>query len=622
MGMPRDSAGSVFVVAVFALMTALSLVAGSAAAYENLGLRPVLDGLGDQSLPVVLQQRPGNDALLAIAALAAGLILGLAAAALIARRRDRLLQVKRKQICAASDAIVAQGGDVVIRIQNGAPTFTPSIRDLVGYDIGEMRTIAMADLIHPDDLAYVVAAYQSLAGAHDCQKASYRIKHRSGAEVFVEAVFGRIEEAGGEPDYLVVIRDVTRTRRDAQALDSAERRAKEMEAEANEARRAKSDFLAVMSHEIRTPLNAILGFADLIAQAGELPASARRNAALIKGGGDALLKIVGDMIDVSQAQVGELRLEPRAFALPLLIDECVALVEGAAVAKRLALKVELVDHFPAGLMGDDGRIRQILLNLLHNAIKFTPDGGITIRVGYDRHAAGPRILFQIIDTGIGIAIEDLPCLFQRFRQVDGTMRRVHGGVGLGLAVAKGLVELMGGAIGVTSIKDAGSTFWFSLSLASVPLVLAAAEPLATSASRGLDILLVEDVAINQELARAILQAKGHKVDVVGDGADAIMAAENLTYDLILMDIQMPFVDGYTAARAIRALPKPAGSVPIIAMTANVLREHVEAARAAGMDDFIQKPIELETLITTIDRVGSYARNRRGDQRRDAQVSAS
>ena len=202
------------------------------------------------------------------------------------------------------------------------------------------------------------------------------------------------------------------------------------------------------------------------------------------------------------------------------------------------------------------------------------------------------------------------------------MRRVHGGVGLGLAVAKGLVELMGGAIGVTSIKDAGSTFWFSLSLASVPLVLAAAEPLATSASRGLDILLVEDVAINQELARAILQAKGHKVDVVGDGAAAIMAAENLTYDLILMDIQMPFVDGYTAARAIRALPKPAGGVPIIAMTANVLREHVEAARAAGMDDFIQKPIELETLITTIDRVGSYARNRHGDQRRDAQVLAS
>ena len=284
------------------------------------------------------------------------------------------------------------------------------------------------------------------------------------------------------------------------------------------------------------------------------------------------------------------------------------------MAKQLALKVELVDRFPTGLMGDEGRIRQILLNLLANAIKFTAQGGVTVRVGYDGQAPGNRILFQVSDTGIGIADEDVPCLFQRFRQVDGTMRRAHGGTGLGLAVSKMLVELMGGSIGVTSVKDTGSTFWFALSLASAPLLLTAAAPAAAPVPRGLDILLVEDVPINQELARAILEAKGHRVDVVSDGADAIMAVENIAYDLVLMDIQMPHVDGFTATRAIRALPEPVRSVPIIALTANVLREHVEAAHAAGMNDFIPKPIVLETLIATVDRVGRDMRSERGDMR--------
>ena len=618
MGMLYEPLRGLFAIGVRALAVVIFVAAGFAfAEADAIGLRPVLDSNGDQPSSRSAQARRDCDPRLAAGGLLAGLLLGLGAAFVFVRHRDRLSQAAIDEANALAEAIIAQSGDVVLRVKGGVSSFSPSVRDLVGYDPVEMRTIAMAELIHPDDLADVVAAYASLNDDRTRTALSYRLLHRNGTEVSVEAVFGWLGEAAGEPDYIVTIRNVTQARRDAQALQLATAHARNAEAVAVEANRAKSDFLAAMTHEIRTPLNAILGFADLMMTAQDLPAHARRNAALIKGGGDALLKIVGDILDVSQAETRTLRLDPRPFALPLLIDDCIALVEGAAIAKQLALKVELVDRFPTGLLGDEGRIRQILLNLLANAIKFTAQGDVTVQVGYDRGAAGNRILFQVSDTGIGIADEDVPCLFQRFRQVDGTMRRAHGGTGLGLAVSKMLVELMGGSIGVTSVKDTGSTFWFSLSLASAPLLLSAAVPAPAPASGCLNILLVEDVPINQELARAILEAKGHRVDVVSDGADAIMAVENIAYDLVLMDIQMPYVDGFTATRAIRALPEPVRSVPIIALTANVLREHVEAAHAAGMNDFIPKPIVLETLIATVDRVGRDVRSHQGEMRLSA-----
>ncbi len=594
-------------------VAALVLTGGTFATADTIGLRPVLDGAADGASAGDLA-RVQFGLLPAVGGLVSGMLLGLAVAVLMVRRRERRHRASLRDALAFGETLIAQSFDVVLRINADVPFFSPRIGTLVGYDQEEMRTIAMAELIHPDDLARVIAAYNGLNDKQTRAELSYRILHRSGAEVTVEAIFQRIVDANGAPEYLATIRDVTQARSHAQDLQRATRQAQHAEAAAIEANRAKSDFLAAMSHEIRTPLNAILGFADLMLQADDLPAAARRNTALIKGGGDALLKVVGDILDVSQVETGALRLELRPFALPLLIDECIALVEGAAVASRLALKVELVDRFPTGLMGDEGRIRQILLNLLANAIKFTAQGGVTVRVGYDRTAGTNRILFQVTDTGIGIAAEDIPCLFQRFRQVDGTMRRAHGGTGLGLAVSKMLVELMGGSIGVTSTKDSGSTFWFSLALASAPLVLSAAEPPAAKESPGFHILLVEDVAINQELARAILETRGHRVDVVGDGADAIMAVENIAYDLVLMDIQMPFVDGFTATRAIRALPEPVRSVPIIALTANVLREHVEAAHAAGMNDFIPKPITVESLLTTVERVGREVRSRQADMR--------
>ena len=394
--------------------------------------------------------------------------------------------------------------------------------------------------------------------------------------------------------------DVMRRRQETDELHLAMQAAREAHAEADEANRAKGEFLASMSHEVRTPLNAILGFADLMLAMPDLSATGRRHAERIRGGGDALLKIVDDILDLSRAEAGALQLDSQPFSLPLLVDECLSLVEHAALAKSLSLRVDLADRFPTGLVGDEGRLRQILLNLLNNAIKFTRQGHVTLRIHYDRGFGPSMVRFEVNDTGIGIAAGDLPRLFQRFGQVDGSIRRTYGGTGLGLAICKTLVERMGGTIGVRSEKGAGSTFWFAIDLPTTPLVL---EPpvLAPPTRRVLDLLLVEDVVVNQELACAILRAKGHKVDVVGDGAEAIMAATDKTYDLVLMDVQMPHVDGLTATRAIRNLPVACRFVPIVAMTAAVLADQVAAARAAGMDDVLAKPLSLAALDALLER---------------------
>ncbi len=400
-------------------------------------------------------------------------------------------------------------------------------------------------------------------------------------------------------DALLLDREASLRRMEASLLE-AETARRRAEAEADRANRAKGDFLASVSHEIRTPLNAILGFSDLLLAESDLSAASRRKAERIRSGGAALLSVVNDILDVAQADSGALRLEPRPFALPLLVDECLALVEAAAVAGDLALHVELDDRLPAGVLGDDARLRQVLLNLLNNAIKFTPRGSVSLRIGLD--APDGPVRFTVTDTGIGIDAADLPNLFQRFRQVDGTIRRAHGGAGLGLAIAKALVELMGGAIGVASTKDVGSTFWFAIDLPAAPLTLRGWPRPSGTPLRALDILLVEDVKINQELVRAVVEARGHRVDVVGDGADAIMAAADHAYDLVLMDLQMPYVDGLSATRAIRASPDPRGRVPIVALSANVRADRTAAALAAGMDGCLAKPLDLDALDAVLEGV--------------------
>ncbi|GJD95783.1 ATP-binding protein [Methylobacterium iners] len=378
---------------------------------------------------------------------------------------------------------------------------------------------------------------------------------------------------------------------------------------AERASAAKSEFLATMSHEIRTPLNGILGYTDLLLEQPELGPAARQYAERVQSAGSALLTVVNDILDFSKIEAGQIMLLPEPFALETLIDNTASIVRASAEQKHVSLRIEADAGLPAYLSGDQNRLRQVLLNLLNNAIKFTAKGSVTLSVTMPSKDADPcRLRFAVQDTGIGIPASKRHLLFERFSQVDGTIQREFGGTGLGLAISKRLVELMGGEIGVESEEGHGSTFWFEVALPRTE-TLALVQPQSVDAAVDRDsrrLLLVEDVVLNQELACAILRRAGHEVDVAASGAEAIRAIQTKSYDLVLMDVQMPGMDGLTATRHIRALEHPSASVPIVALTANVLPQQVSAFRAAGMNDHVGKPFRRDTLLEAIERWATRA----------------
>ncbi|HEX8416287.1 MAG TPA: ATP-binding protein, partial [Methylobacterium sp.] len=428
----------------------------------------------------------------------------------------------------------------------------------------------------------------------------------AGGGQWLEVLVTFMQDRRNRPEHLLcIVRDVTAEHRQADVQRQAAQEAERTREEAVAASRAKSDFLASMSHEIRTPLNAIIGFTGLILDRRDLPPDLTRQVGLIQSSGNALLTVVNDVLDFSKIEAGAIVLEPRPFSPRALVDNTLSIVRGQADAKSLDLVFEPDPALSPWLVGDEDRLRQILLNLVNNAIKFTRDGSVTIRLqSLGASPAGQRIAFSVTDTGIGIPADKLGRLFQRFSQVDGSIRREFGGTGLGLAISQRLVEMMGGTIGVVSEPWKGSCFAFTLSL--VPVSQHDREPMAETlpeamVSRSARILLAEDLEVNQEIACAILEAAGHRVDAVGDGAAALKAVEEGAYDVVLMDIQMPIMDGLTAAARIRGLPGPAARIPIIALTANVLADQIVALRRAGMDEHVGKPFRRADLLRAIDR---------------------
>ena len=367
---------------------------------------------------------------------------------------------------------------------------------------------------------------------------------------------------------------------------------------------AKTQFLSTMSHELRTPLTGIIGFSDLLLRTQQSPSEQRRFLELQREAAHALLAVVADVLDYAKAEAGRLELEITPFSPRALIDEAIAVVDPGIKAKGLELRVTVAPSVPPGLAGDGSRIHQVLLNLLSNALKFTKAGSIELRVDYQSRNGGvPLLCLQVIDTGIGIAADMLDRLFQQFSQIDGSNTRHYGGSGLGLAICRKLVELMGGALGVESEAGRGSLFWVEL-----PLALAA-PPQAIDAPRPSQprrILLAEDVVANQILVTAILEACGHAVDVVDDGVAAVTALRRTAYDLVLMDIQMPIMNGIDATKAIRADEGNERHTPIVALTANASAQDSERCLAAGMDAYVAKPIDEPLLLATIDRLTARA----------------
>jgi signal transduction histidine kinase/ActR/RegA family two-component response regulator len=386
----------------------------------------------------------------------------------------------------------------------------------------------------------------------------------------------------------------------AKALEEQADQLRQAKSEAEAASRSRTDFIATVSHEIRTPMNGILGVAHLLAGT-ELSGEQRKYLDALRVSGEGLLSILGDILDFSKIEAGKLELRPESFAFATMCEECISVFAGIAQSKRLDIRMHLESGLPDFVFGDPLRLKQILINLIGNAVKFTDKGEVTLRA-IPLPERKDWVRFVVKDTGIGMSQATLRILFQPYTQADASSTRNYGGTGLGLAICNRLLGLMGGDIRVESSLGTGSEFSIQVPLPKAQLpseAPAASVPLrAAPGFQAKLVLLAEDNMINRMVAVKILESMGLQVDVAGNGLEAVERWRKGGYDIILMDCQMPGMDGYEATRIIRRLEREADDgerIPIVALTAHAMEEDRRACLESGMDEYLSKPVKVEAL---------------------------
>ena len=473
---------------------------------------------------------------------------------------------------------------------------SPSIERLTGFSIAEWQSLPPAAMTSAEDYQAIMKLVASLVPGGEAKVYEYESARKDGTPIWFESTYSRVP--GAEQELLVTTRDVTQRKK----LELELTQALEL---AQAAAAAKSDFLANMTHELRTPLNAIIGFAGVLRGSSTLSERDARHVGLIQDASNTLLSVVNDVLDFSRLEAGGVELDPQPFDPRALVASCAALVEDQVRVKGLELTVTTRGEDPRPMEADGPRLSQVLLNFLSNAVKFTSVGRIEIVLEQRLEGDLGLLRVEVRDTGIGIAPHQLDSVFERFSQADAAVSRRFGGTGLGLAISRRIIEQMDGAIGADSRPGEGSCFWFEIRAPLRDLTTAPAsleEPAAPETDQPVRLLLVEDNAVNRELVRAMLEPFEIEVETANDGVGGVEAVRQGHYDLVLMDVQMPGMDGLTATRRIRELTRDAGgNIPIVAMTANVLPEQVASCLAAGMDDHLGKPINPAKLLEAVAR---------------------
>ncbi|MGQ9365359.1 ATP-binding protein [Azospirillum sp. ST 5-10] len=516
-----------------------------------------------------------------------------------------------------------------------------AFRAMTGYDDGELIGRSPR-ILHGPGTDPATAGDLEAAALAGRPTAAEILHHRKDGTPFWNAVTLRPLRApdGTVRRCIVSCSDVTDRRRSEEALRDAQEQLTRLAAEtfalaedldraredaeaarlaAENASRAKSRFLAMMSHELRTPMTGVIGMGDLLLQTG-LSDAQRGMVATLQRSADALLTILNDVLDFSKIEAGQLTLEEIEFSLARLLDDVSQLFLGHAAAKGLTLSTAIADGTPTDLRGDPTRLRQILFNLVGNAVKFTDHGHVEVRVRCAPDGGGPEtvtLCFEVSDTGIGMTPDQQARLFHPFVQADASTTRKYGGTGLGLAICQRLVETMGGGIAAASTPGRGSAFRFSVRLRPVsapPPRRDAHTPAPTvrpDAAARPRLLLAEDNDVNRMLVTTMLTGMGYPIDAVPDGQAALQALQDAAYDLLLLDMEMPVLDGGATARAIRGSPDPLSRLPIVGLSADALPEHRDRHMANGLDAYLTKPVDWKRLDAVIRELTSRPRRMTG-----------